>query len=232
MALGSAPRGRRRRGTPVRRPHRLARLTPPGGTPPSPAPMRPAGRSGRRRGAAAASPSREGSTRAPDRPWCAPSPAAPRPRARRSTTPDQECRSWTGVLSGLIVWAVIGLGYGIGRLGVLARTPPQGRVRLALDVAPPPLPSRRCPRRTSTGCSPPRRRWAAGVPRGSRCSRTGWSPGSCSAAMPPRWRRQRRPRGRLNAANLGIPIATSCWGRRPRLAPVMLFSADPNTPRT
>lgn len=138
----------------------------------------------------------------------------------------------TGVLSGFfIVWAVIGLGYGIGRLGVLGADAQQVLSRLAFYVGSPPLLFLTlseadvhrvfsAPLLVAAGSA-----WLTMLAYGL-VSRFVLRRDASTVVM------GAQAAGQVNAANLGIPIAMFVLGDASQVAPVMLFQLTLNTPCT
>lgn len=136
----------------------------------------------------------------------------------------------TGVLSGFfIVWAVIGLGYGIGRLGVLGADAQQVLSRLAFYVGSPPLLFLTLseadvhrvfsvPLLVAAGSA-----WLTMLAYGL-VSRFVLRRDASTVVM------GAQAAGQVNAANLGIPIAMFVLGDASQVAPVMLFQLTLNTP--
>ena len=135
-----------------------------------------------------------------------------------------------GVLSGFfIVWAVIGLGYLVGRTGVLGADAQQVLSRLAFYVGSPPLLF------TTLSQADVRHVFSAPllVAAGSAwltmlvyglLSRLVLARDASTVVM------GAQAAGQVNAANLGIPIALFVLGDASQVAPVMLFQLALNTP--
>ena len=135
-----------------------------------------------------------------------------------------------GVLSGFfIVWAVIGLGYLVGRTGVLGGDAQQVLSRLAFYVGSPPLLF------TTLSQADVRHVFSAPllVAAGSAwltmlvyglLSRLVLARDASTVVM------GAQAAGQVNAANLGIPIALFVLGDASQVAPVMLFQLALNTP--
>ncbi|RLY94223.1 AEC family transporter [Kocuria tytonicola] len=135
-----------------------------------------------------------------------------------------------GVLSGFfIVWAVIGLGYLVGRTGVLGADAQQVLSRLAFYVGSPPLLFTTlaqadvrhvfsAPLLVAAGSA-----WLTMLAYGL-LSRFVLARDASTVVM------GAQAAGQVNAANLGIPIALFVLGDASRVAPVMLFQLALNTP--
>lgn len=136
----------------------------------------------------------------------------------------------SGVASGFfIVWAVIGLGWVIGRLGVLGENGQQVLSRLAFYVASPPLLF------TTLAQADVRHVFSAPllVAAGSAwltmlgyglVSRFALHRDAATVVM------GSQAAGQVNSANLGIPIALFVLGDASQVAPVMLFQLALNSP--